>query len=346
MNQQQNSSNPQRFGLIVIGDEILSGKRIDKHMPKVIELLAARGLQLAWAEYVGDEPVRITAALGRAGLVHAYGHCSARIDATSFLVAPSRPLGLVRPGERCTVVPLDGDLPEGVLPEVRIHREIYRRRPDVGGVAAVGADDPHRLPVAADRSADLAHSRILRPGIGVDLGQDPDLGLERHRRERVGIGIELPVGALRRLGQAAATAGPATASAPRPAPIGTAPSEWRGDWSGTLHTYEGPVPARLRVLEDGRALFRLGDQLWSLLDKVEVEDGRLRGYTLSQVPTADARRRRHALRVDLRLRGDALAGEAMAWSGPKGPAGGLDPYFVFALNHWLELRRADSGDEG
>ena len=35
-------------------------------MPKVIELLAARGLQLAWAEYVGDEPTRITAALGRA----------------------------------------------------------------------------------------------------------------------------------------------------------------------------------------------------------------------------------------------------------------------------------------
>ena len=54
------------FGLIVVGDEILSGKRADKHMPKMIELLAARGLQLAWAEYVGDEPVRITAALGRA----------------------------------------------------------------------------------------------------------------------------------------------------------------------------------------------------------------------------------------------------------------------------------------
>jgi molybdopterin-biosynthesis enzyme MoeA-like protein len=54
------------FGLIVVGDEILSGKRADKHMPKVIELLAARGLQLGWAEYVGDEPTRITAALGRA----------------------------------------------------------------------------------------------------------------------------------------------------------------------------------------------------------------------------------------------------------------------------------------
>jgi molybdopterin-biosynthesis enzyme MoeA-like protein len=51
------------FGLIIIGDEILSGKRADKHLPKVIELLGARGLQLSWARYVGDEPARITADL-------------------------------------------------------------------------------------------------------------------------------------------------------------------------------------------------------------------------------------------------------------------------------------------
>jgi len=54
------------FGLIVIGDEILSGKRADKHLPKWIELLGERGLQLAWADYVGDDPARITAALRRA----------------------------------------------------------------------------------------------------------------------------------------------------------------------------------------------------------------------------------------------------------------------------------------
>lgn len=54
------------FGLIVIGDEILSGKRTDKHLPKVIEMLGARGLSLGWAEYVGDSPARITAALQRA----------------------------------------------------------------------------------------------------------------------------------------------------------------------------------------------------------------------------------------------------------------------------------------
>ncbi|MFZ3139998.1 competence/damage-inducible protein A [Polaromonas sp.] len=54
------------FGIIIIGDEILSGKRTDKHLPKIIELLAARGLPLAYAEYVGDDPERITATLARA----------------------------------------------------------------------------------------------------------------------------------------------------------------------------------------------------------------------------------------------------------------------------------------
>lgn len=51
------------FGLIVIGDEILSGKRQDKHLARVIELLGARGLALAWARFVGDDPPRITAEL-------------------------------------------------------------------------------------------------------------------------------------------------------------------------------------------------------------------------------------------------------------------------------------------
>jgi molybdopterin-biosynthesis enzyme MoeA-like protein len=47
------------FGLIVIGDEILSGKRRDQHFAKVVELLAARGLKLAWARYLGDERPRL-----------------------------------------------------------------------------------------------------------------------------------------------------------------------------------------------------------------------------------------------------------------------------------------------
>jgi molybdopterin-biosynthesis enzyme MoeA-like protein len=49
-----------KFRLIVIGDEILSGKRQDKHLSKVIELLSERGLMISGAEYVGDEPDLIT----------------------------------------------------------------------------------------------------------------------------------------------------------------------------------------------------------------------------------------------------------------------------------------------
>lgn len=54
-----------RFGVIIIGDEILSGKRQDKHMATAIQTLAARGLQLSWCQYLGDEPEQITAALRR-----------------------------------------------------------------------------------------------------------------------------------------------------------------------------------------------------------------------------------------------------------------------------------------
>ena len=57
---------PTHFHLIIVGDEILSGKRQDKHMSRCIELLTERGLSLASAEYVGDSPDHIADALGRA----------------------------------------------------------------------------------------------------------------------------------------------------------------------------------------------------------------------------------------------------------------------------------------
>jgi len=53
------------IGAIIIGDEILSGKRADKHFPKVIELLALRGMALDWAQVLGDDRVRLTEALRR-----------------------------------------------------------------------------------------------------------------------------------------------------------------------------------------------------------------------------------------------------------------------------------------
>jgi molybdopterin-biosynthesis enzyme MoeA-like protein len=53
----------QGFGLVVIGDELLSGKRADKHFPHLCGLLAERGLELRWVRFVNDEARLITRTL-------------------------------------------------------------------------------------------------------------------------------------------------------------------------------------------------------------------------------------------------------------------------------------------
>jgi molybdopterin-biosynthesis enzyme MoeA-like protein len=74
----------QNFGIYIIGDEILSGKRKDAHLTKVIELLSARGLQLAWANYLGDIPEQITsslkASMTRGDIVFSFGGIGATPD--------------------------------------------------------------------------------------------------------------------------------------------------------------------------------------------------------------------------------------------------------------------------
>jgi molybdopterin-biosynthesis enzyme MoeA-like protein len=72
------------IGLIIIGDEILSGRRQDKHLSKAIELLAERGMAVSWVRYVGDEPARITAdlkhALDSGDVVFSFGGIGATPD--------------------------------------------------------------------------------------------------------------------------------------------------------------------------------------------------------------------------------------------------------------------------
>ena len=72
------------FGAFIIGDELLVGKRQDKHLPFLIEAFAKRGLRLSWAHYLGDEPERITAALrsslGSADVVFSFGGIGATPD--------------------------------------------------------------------------------------------------------------------------------------------------------------------------------------------------------------------------------------------------------------------------
>jgi molybdopterin-biosynthesis enzyme MoeA-like protein len=72
------------FGALIIGDEILSGRREDKHLPRVIGALESRGLGLAWARYIGDEPARIVSELRAAAasgdVVFSFGGIGATPD--------------------------------------------------------------------------------------------------------------------------------------------------------------------------------------------------------------------------------------------------------------------------
>lgn len=51
------------FGLIVIGDEILSGRRRDRHFDFFRELLLGRGHRLAWLQILPDDPDLLVARL-------------------------------------------------------------------------------------------------------------------------------------------------------------------------------------------------------------------------------------------------------------------------------------------
>jgi molybdopterin-biosynthesis enzyme MoeA-like protein len=72
------------FGAYIIGDEILVGKRQDKHLAFLIEALAMRGLRLSWALYLGDDPQRLIAALARSlasgDIVFSFGGIGATPD--------------------------------------------------------------------------------------------------------------------------------------------------------------------------------------------------------------------------------------------------------------------------
>jgi HCOMODA/2-hydroxy-3-carboxy-muconic semialdehyde decarboxylase len=77
---------------------------------------------------------KMARALARGGLVTAFGHCSMRLDERSFLVCAAKPMGTIKPGDPGTVVSTDAPLPEGVLGEVRMHQQIYKRRGEIRAI--------------------------------------------------------------------------------------------------------------------------------------------------------------------------------------------------------------------
>ena len=92
------------FGAIIIGDELLSGKRQDRHFQHIIETLAQRGLELKWCRIIGDDPALIVATLRQTlpqdDIVFCFGGIGAT-PATTPDYAQPRP-----PACRCSATPM------------------------------------------------------------------------------------------------------------------------------------------------------------------------------------------------------------------------------------------------
>jgi len=113
------------------------------------------------------ELIRIASrAIGHAGLAHAYGHCSLRLNADEFLVSPAKPLAMVSNTDAPVTVAVRGPLPADVLGEVRIHQQIYLTRSDVGGI--VRFQSPKVVSLSA-----LGRSPHARHGFGSYFAPQP-----------------------------------------------------------------------------------------------------------------------------------------------------------------------------
>ncbi len=108
------------FGIYIIGDEILSGKREDKHLTQAISILKARGLQLGWAEYLGDDPCRMVASFKRSfatnDIVFSFGGIGATPDDyTRQAAADALDVPIVRHPQ--AVAEIEAQFGEGAYPK-------------------------------------------------------------------------------------------------------------------------------------------------------------------------------------------------------------------------------------
>ena len=97
------------IGLVIIGSELLTGKRTDGHLARAIEALGERQLELAWVEYLGDDPARLTSTLARAmrsgNLVFSFGGIGATPDDhTRQCAADAAGVALARHDEAAAII--------------------------------------------------------------------------------------------------------------------------------------------------------------------------------------------------------------------------------------------------
>jgi len=118
-----------------------------------------------------------------------------------------------------------------------------------------------------------------------------------------------------------------------------APPELRGEWRGTVRTYEGSVPMSLRV-DSARVLVRWASDTasWIPLDDMNYRNGLIGGSFAGTMPTADARRVAHAIGIHLLVRNDTMRG----WVAAEASTETND----YSLSSYAALTRVLPGGEG
>lgn len=127
-----------------------------------------------------------------------------------------------------------------------------------------------------------------------------------------------------------------------PEPAFVPDAKLRGEWKGTIHTYQGDIPFTLWFQKSGDVHAQVGSQLKSLVNDVRFQEDSLTGQMLSTLDTEDAVRRPHLLQLDLKLRGRVLNGAVYALTIlPHGEGGAPGKRLGNGLSHWTELAKAN-----
>lgn len=108
------------IGLIIIGDEVLSSKRQDRHLQNANHLLRPRGLALSWVQILGDEPKRLQNTLQESfateDIVFCFGGIGATPDdRTRQCAAAALGVPIVRHPE--AVAEIEAQFGEGAYPQ-------------------------------------------------------------------------------------------------------------------------------------------------------------------------------------------------------------------------------------
>lgn len=111
------------IGLIIVGTEILTGKRRDSHFAHTVECLADRSLALSWCRYIGDDQEALTRELRFVMQSDAMAFCCGGIgatpdDHTRASAAAAAGVALVRHEEAATII--EERFADGAYPQ-RIH---------------------------------------------------------------------------------------------------------------------------------------------------------------------------------------------------------------------------------